>query len=108
MDHALWSVGVKDLKGHHLIREQCTEELVAANEKLESQLSAPEPVFEDELEDTETASGYGSDVTCAQVERLEAVDHQAPKLAGGPVAGLSALEATHSVAMVAGFVKRQE
>eukprot|EP00438_Fugacium_kawagutii_P016319 Skav222801 [mRNA] locus=scaffold1419:399983:408357:+ [translate_table: standard] len=111
LDHALWSLGVKDLKGHHLIREQCSEQLKAANAALSSTVSLPELTSEAE-EASQVADpnleGYSSDVTEAQVEKFEQIPTKAPKLKPGPVQGLSDDERRRSIQMVAAFVKRQE
>lgn len=110
LDHALWSVGVKDFKGHHLIREQCSEEIAAANIKLTPVPELPEAVEEETAVSEATAedSGFESDVTCFQVEKMESLPIKAPKLKASPCAGIAEVELSRSVQMVAAFIKRQE
>eukprot|EP00438_Fugacium_kawagutii_P004694 Skav217774 [mRNA] locus=scaffold1782:124:5579:+ [translate_table: standard] len=109
LDHALWSLGVKDLKGHHLIREQCTDQLKAANAALTTDLQSQDVVSEVEgSAPPGSTEGYESDVTEDQVEQFERIPVQAPKLKVGPVTGLAETEQQRAIQMVAAFVKRQE
>eukprot|EP00438_Fugacium_kawagutii_P024621 Skav207650 [mRNA] locus=scaffold2758:77333:83766:+ [translate_table: standard] len=110
LDHAMWSLGVKDLKGHHLIREQCSEEIMEANKKTQAEGAPP---LKDETEPPQEGGepdpeGFDSDTTCVQVEKFENLQVQAPKVVAGPVAGMAAQEAVRSSLLVAAYVKRQE
>eukprot|EP00438_Fugacium_kawagutii_P023224 Skav215518 [mRNA] locus=scaffold2213:5437:6738:- [translate_table: standard] len=111
LDHAMWSMGVKALKGHHSIREECSNDIKAANAKLAEEQALAEAVSEDESkpeEFKETQEGYASDATEYQVESFEQLQVSAPKLKQSPLVGLAELERRRSIQMVGAFVKRQE
>eukprot|EP00438_Fugacium_kawagutii_P035066 Skav236673 [mRNA] locus=scaffold338:400738:405778:- [translate_table: standard] len=110
LDDPMWSLGVKDLRGHHLIREKCTNELKEANQRMQSEPTSIEEVAEEEGSAAlkEEEEGYGSDTTSIQVEKMEGLDMQPPKVQPGPGPGMAAMEAQRSAQLIAAYVRRQE
>jgi len=101
LDHALWSLGVKALKGHHAIMEEWRVELTRLREN-----NVFPPCFGSDTDD-EDAMSQGSDITSAANLPLEN-RFKEDVMSRRNSEDQMAYDCRLSVQMVNAFVKRQE